>query len=56
MTHENPNIGEYEAQRDGSYRLYVGGNRGWILCDDHAELIEELNILERSKRESKGEK
>lgn len=47
MTNENPSVGDYETQRDGSYRLFVGGNRGWILCDDHSELLEELSLLNR---------
>lgn len=45
MSRNNPDIGEHSPHGDGGYEMFVGGSRGWILCDDHAEVIEELALL-----------
>lgn len=42
----NPSKGEYHPQGDGSYRMYTGPERGWILCDDWNDLREELEKLD----------
>lgn len=42
-----PSIGQYEGRGDGSYRLYVGEEKGWILCDDYKDLQEELSLLSK---------
>lgn len=47
-------IGDYYPTGDGGFRLYVGGERGWILCDDHSELLEELKLIDNTEREGEN--
>jgi len=46
---EKTDVGKYVYQGDGSYRLYTGEERGWILCDGYLSMLEELNKLEEMK-------
>lgn len=44
-----PEVGHRISVGDGSYRLYTGPGRGWIVCDDKFELDEELDQLTNGK-------
>lgn len=46
---KKPSIGDWEGRGDGSYRLYTGEPKGWIICDDHKDLQEELLYLTNGK-------